>query len=60
MPRGIRKKAQIMDVLNEIEKDLDTLRKECDEVGAEKCNYSTRFDILHAKKEILLWVLKED
>lgn len=60
MARGLRKKSQITAALTDVEEDLKNLRKECDVVGAENCNYSVRYDILYAKKETLLWVLKED
>jgi hypothetical protein len=60
MARGIRKKNEIVRALQGVENDIEILKNECDEVGAEKCNYSTRFDMLYAKKEVLLWVLKED
>lgn len=60
MARGLRKKEQIVNALNDIEQDIENLKRECDIVGVEKSHYSTRYDILYAKKETLLWVLKED
>lgn len=50
MARGIRKKNEIIRALQEVNNDYEILKKECDEVGAEKCNYSTRADVLYAKK----------